>query len=270
MRDLVLYHDDNGSFIDYTLEARDFLRDEFTVDFTNGEDHIYLGLYKPFNMVFLELKTGLLADSNLTAEYYDGATWQSLNIIDDSKGMQRDGFISWFKPLDWAETSINIDSKYYIRFNMNTDTPEIQGFNVVFADDNDLRQEVRCIDDYLQGNDSSFIAYHVSARNDIIQTMRNGGNSTKQENKINHENLTKWDLLDLGEVRQAAKYLALHKIFFDVSENPDDKQYQRAIDYNQKYGEAFKLFRLSIDKNDDGIADDEEKTEVRRMRVLKR
>ena len=56
----------------------------------------------------------------------------------------------------------------------------------------------------------------------------------------------------------------------DVSENIDDKQYQRAIDYAQKFGEAFKLYRLSLDSNDDGIEDKEEKTALRSMRMYKR
>ena len=58
MRDLVLYHDDGGAFIDYTLDARDYLRDEFTIDYTTITDYIYMGLYKPYDMVFLELTAG--------------------------------------------------------------------------------------------------------------------------------------------------------------------------------------------------------------------
>jgi hypothetical protein len=269
MRDLYFFHDDNGAFTDYTRDARDYLRDEFAIDFTSIDDFVYIGLYKPFNKVYVELKTPALADVNLNAEYYDGAAWQSLTLEDDTKGLTRSGFISFEKPENWNSTAVNGEDKHYIRLSADTFTAEIQGLNLVFADDNDLRQEVRCIDDFLQGNDTTFIAYHVSARNDIVQTLRNGGNATKQENQVNYKNLTKWDLLETGEVRQAAKYLCLSKIFHDVSENIDDKQYQRAIDYAQKYGEAFKLFRLSLDNNDDGIADEEEKTVRRGIQVHK-
>ena len=258
MRDLYLFHDDNGAFADYTLDARDYLRDEFTIDFTSGEDHIYIGLYKPFNKTYLELKTPAVANVNFTAEYYNGAAWQTLGTMDDTKGFTRSGFIQFEKPEDWSETPVNGESKYFIRFTADTFTAEIQGFNLVFADDNDLRQEVRCIDDFTQGNDTSFIAYHVSARNEIIQTLRNGGHSTQKEGAVNHSNLTKWDLLDSGEINQAAKYLCLSKIFFDISENPDDKHYQRFNDYEQLFGEAFKLYRLSLDSNDDGVANEKE------------
>ncbi len=269
MRDLVFFHADNGTFIDYTLDARDYLRDEFTINYTTIEDYIYIGLYKPFNKVYVEFKTPPLVDVNLIAEYYDGTTWQTLTVSDDTKGFIRSGFISFEKPENWASTTVNAEDKYYIRFNSDTHTAEFQGLNIVFSDDNDLRQEVRGIDDFLYNNDTSFIAYHVSARDEIIQTLRNGGHATKIENEVTYNNLTKWDLLDLGEIRQASKYLALSKIFYDVSENPDDKHYQRSNDYASMFGEAFKLYRLSIDKNDDGLADDEEVLAPRGITVHK-
>ncbi len=270
MRDLVFYHDDNSTFIDHTNDSRDYLRDDFQINFTNTEDKLYIGLYKPFNQSYFELKTPSGTDVNLTAEYWDGTTYQTLKLMDDSKGFTRSGFITFDKPSDWASNEINSDTKYYIRLNADSFIIDIQGANTVFSDDNDLRQDVRCIDEYTQGSDTSFIAYHVNARNEIIQTLRNGGNSTRLSDTISAENLTKWDILEVGEIRQAAKYLALSKIFYDTSENIDDKQYQRAIDYNQKFGEAFKLYRMSIDKNDDGISDDEEKTQLRGMRIHKR
>ncbi len=270
MRDLIVLQDDNGAFIDYTNDSIDYLRDSYTIDFTNSEDFIYIGLYKPFNKIYIDFKNPAIASNNLSFQYYNGSSYVDLEAIDDTKGFTRAGFISFEKPENWQNDTIDSKNKYYIRMDADTFTAEIQGLNIVFADDNDLRQDVRCIDDYLQGNDINFIAYHVNARNEIVQTLRNGGHSTKIKGVDNVENLTKWDLLDIGEIRQAAKYLTLSKIFYDVSENTDDKQYQRAVDYNDKFGEAFKLYRISIDKNDDGKADKDEKTQLRGMRIHKR
>jgi hypothetical protein len=269
MKDLSVFHDDNAIFADYTPDSRDYLRDDFTINFTSAEDSIYIGLYKPFNKNYIEFKTPSVSDINLTATYWNGLSYQSLELNDDSKGFTRSGFISFEKPADWSSNTINGEDKYYIKLNADDFTAEIQGLNIVFADDNDLRKEVRCIDDYLQQTDISFIAYHTSARDEIIQTLRNGGHTTRIEGEAFSQNLTKWDLLDMGEVRQAAKYLCLSKIFFDVSENIDDKQYQRYIDFHGKYGSAFKLYKSSLDKNDDGIADDSEKMQYRGMSVSK-
>lgn len=269
MKDLSVLHDDNAIFADYTPDARDYLRDNFAISFVSLEDSIYIGLYKPFNKNYIEFKTPAVADVNLTATYWDGTAYQPLTLVDDSKGFTRSGFISFEKPSDWASNTINGKDKYYIKLNADDFTADIQGLNIVYSDDNDLRKEVRCIDDYLQQSDISFIAYHNSARDEIIQTLRNGGHTTKIDNQDFSQNLTKWDLLDMGEVNQAAKYLCLSKIFFDVSENIDDKQYQRYVDFLGFYGSAFKLYKSSLDANDDGIADSEEKMQYRGMSVSK-
>ena len=96
----------------------------------------------------------------------------------------------------------------------------------------------------------------------MVQALRNGGYRKFEEiNNITnitkkYMNITKWDLLELGEVREAAKYLALSKIFFDVSENVDDKDFQKYSEFKSMYGQAFDLFYLSLDKDDDGEIDD--------------
>lgn len=269
MKDLFVFHDDNSIIADYTSDSRDYLRDDFAVTFTSIEDSFYVGLYKPFNQVYLELKIPSGVNINLTASYWNGTGYQSLTLIDDSKGFTRSGFISFEKPSDWVISTLNSENKYYIKLNSDDYTATIQGLNIVYSDDNDLRKEVRCIDDFSQGSDISFIAYHNSARDEIVQSLRNGGHSTQLDTSYLSQNLTKWDLLDIGEVRQAAKYLCLAKIFFDVSENTDDKQYQRYIDFQQKFGEAFNLYRMSLDKNDDGITDDTEVMQLKGMRVSK-
>lgn len=269
MRDLNVLHDDNGIFADYSKESRDYLRDDYLIDFVGIEDYLYIGLYKPFNKTYLELKTPSVTNINLTAEYWNGSGFQAIELDDDSNGLIRSGFIGFNKPTDWASNTINGKDAYYIRLSADDFTSEIQGLNIVYSDDNDLRKEVRCIDEFTQGNDNTFIAYHNSSRDEIVQNLRNGGYSTQLDNSFLSQNFTKWDLLDFGEVRQAAKYLCLSKIFFDVSENTDDKQYQRYIDFNQKFGEAFNLYRMSLDKNDDGIANDEEVMQLKGIRVDK-
>ena len=116
MKDLVLYHDDNSVFADYSLDARDYLRDEFTVNYTAAEDYIYLGLYKPFNKIYIEFKAPAVGNVNLSAQYWNGTSFTSLEITDDSKGFTRSGFVSFEKPEDWASTAVNSDDKFYIRF----------------------------------------------------------------------------------------------------------------------------------------------------------
>lgn len=146
------------------------------------------------------------------------------------------------------------------------------GVNVVYADDIDLKSENRAINDYLAEGDTSFIAYHVAARNEIVQTLRNGGNSKNSADTslaLQRLQMNKWDILDRGEIRQAAKYLCLSKIFFDSSDNIEDKSYERFKDYEGMYGASFKLFYMSLDLNDDGNTDVNENMELNGVTVSK-
>ena len=148
----------------------------------------------------------------------------------------------------------------------------LSGVNIVYADDIDLKSEVRAINDYLAKDDTTFIPYHVAARNEIVQTLRNGGNiknSADTSLALRRLQMNKWDILDRGEIRQAAKYLALAKIFFDSSQNIEDKSYERFRDYEGMYGASFKLFYMSLDLNDDGNTDVNENMDLNDITVSK-
>jgi len=246
MNDLLVFQDDDGVFKDFSLDARDFLRDDFTIDFAAAEDKLYIGLYKPFGSFYFELVSG---ESKVLTYKINGS---AIAVNDETKNFERSGFVSFNKPSSWASETINGTLAYWIEIESDSDfTDIVRGINIVFADDNDLKSEIRNIELYLAKGDISFIAYHQGVRDEIIQTLRNGGQLKMANDRVS--NITKWDILDLGEIRNAAKYLCLAKIFFDVSKNNDDKFYARFRDYQGSYGNAFDTFILKIDTKDDGI-----------------
>jgi hypothetical protein len=249
MGDLLVLHNDNATFVDYSKDSRDYLRDNYSLTFIALEDEFYVGLHKPFNSFYVELQT-VASTADLVFEI--NAT--SLSMDDDTRNLTRSGFMTFDKPTTWVKETINGIEAYWLKITSTADfTANIQGLNIVFADDNDLRQEVREIDKQLAAGDTSFIAYHLAARNEIIQTLRNGGMTKDSSGVVKH--IEKWDILERGEIRQAAKYLALSKIFFDVSRNNDDKSYKRFRDYEAMFGKAFNLYIMHLDKDDDGIND---------------
>ena len=271
--DLTVFFDDNGSFTDLSFEAHDYLRDDFDLTLVAAEDYIYVGLYKPFGGIFAEFKTGNSGADTLTGEFYNGSSFAALsNLRDDTLGFSRSGFIEFPRDqTDWAKTTVNGESLYWVRFKTSTDTSamEIQGLNIVFADDEDLKSEFRKVTKLLPSGDSTFIAYHQAARDEIVQSLRNKGNAKLKSGESQLSSLTKWDVLDRGEIKQAAKFLALAKITFDASDATEDKMYQRNLDYMRKYGEAFRLYFLSLDCDDDGIKDDGEALSVQRVEVVR-
>jgi len=271
MRDLSVFFNDVGGFADYSKEARDYLRDSFQLDFIVADsDELIIGLYKPFKKLFFEIQSAAVAPISLSVEYWNGSSYAALANVDETLSLNRSGFLSWEKPEDWALNTENSQELFYIKVRPNQDCDiTFKGINLVFSDDNDLRSEHRLIDDQLAKGDDSFIAYHLSARNEIIQSLRNSGYTTKltQSNVVN--DLTQWDILDPEQIRNASKFLALSKIMFDVSSNVDDKWYQKYADYKAFYGEAFKLYLLSLDFDDDGKKDPEEQNYYRTVRMQK-
>ncbi len=142
------------------------------------------------------------------------------------------------------------------------------GLNLIFADDVDLQEEYRDINDFL-GDDTSFIATHQSVRNDIVNKVRRQGKRKMQDSATKYENMTQWDFLDLSELRDAAKYYALHKIFLNASDSTDGKFNQLMNSYRAKGDEAFTLFFMSLDLDDDGVLDDGESAAISFSRIVR-
>jgi hypothetical protein len=201
--------------------------------------------------------------NTFTAQYYNGTTWVSLdNFLDLSKGFTRSGFLSWSKSDIWDNTSVNSTDLYWVRLRPSADhlvTTELQGLNIVYADDQDLTNEFSSISSQLSNLGlSSYITYHQSVRDDIVQALRNKG-EYKVNNQSFFKDITKWDLLNAEQVKKAATYYCLSKIFFELSDSVEDKWYQRSKDFNDKGNKAIETYYLSIDKDDDGIETQAEK-----------
>ena len=270
MRDLYFFHNDNGTYVDYTLEMRDYLRDPVTINFVAAEDELIFGLYKPFNSIYAELSS-VAVGANLSFEYSTAASFSSLSTNDDTKDFARSGFITWNKSIDdWAAQNIDGNTLFWIKIKSSTDfSVGIKGFNLLFSDDNDLRTEQREIDNLLYSGDTSFVAYHLSARNEIVQSLRNSGYTTRTINAELYNDLIQWDIHDFNQIRQASKYLTLSKINSDVSQNTEDKYHQRYRDYLGNFQEAFKLYLLSLDRDDNGKIEVEENNFFRMIELIK-
>jgi hypothetical protein len=194
-----------------------------------------------------------------------------LVVTDDTKGLSRSGFIRWEKDIfdTWQAQLVNGESRFWLRLTFSTDfTADLAGLNLIFANDDDLSQVQRDIDRYRFSGDSDFIAYHVNAREEILQSLRNSGYTTRLQTESPND-LTQWDLLNIEQVRNAAKYLALANIMFDVSANEGDKYYQKWRDYKGMFGEAFRLYLLWLDRDDDGQLDANEQEWFRSTQLSK-
>lgn len=254
---------DNASvFTDNSNDAYDYIRDEFASQIAVG-DYMYLGFYKQISSVYVEMVTPNTSGSVFTLERWDGSSWVAIDHTDETRGMSRSGFISWERAPaadDAPATTVNGVDAVFVRLSVDIDTDpmQIRGINLVFADDNALKQEFFEIDNanLLPPGESSHIVHHVSARNSIIQQLRNLG-YIKTNASNSRVNLTQWDLFELSEVRQAAVHMTLSNIFYNLADSADsaDLWWSKYRESQDNYEKAFNLAVLSVDSNDDGVED---------------
>ena len=257
---LTIKHDDNSSFSDYSDEAADFIRDEFSMTLSSTEDYFYMGFSKPFGAAFFKFVTANTNTNEFAAEYYDGTAWQTLSVTDETQGFTRSGFMYWDKS-NMNSVEIDGNTRYYIRIRPSADhtATSFRAANLIFSDDNALKQEFFEIDNsnLLPPGESDHVVNHVAARNVIVQKLRNLGYIKTNADSVD-KIITQWDLIDIFEIKQAATMLALSKIFFNLSDSVDDNWWQKYREYQDKFEEMFKLATLSIDLDDDGVDDNRE------------
>lgn len=256
-------------FNDVSNDAVDYLRDSFTATL-DTPDYLYMGYSKPFNAVFVEIQTVNSNVSEVTMEVYDGISWAVTESFDQTRGFSRSGFVNWSK-VDMASIEIDGVEAFYVRIKVSavTSSMDIRAANLVLSDDQALKQEFFEVDQLLVSGQTSHISKHVAARNDIIQYIRNDGNLKTNSSGVT-SNINVFDLHESVELRQAATYLALAKIFFNLSDSLEDNWFIKFREYTEKYKTMMAMYRVSIDLDDDGVDDESNAEKVKKPFIWSR
>jgi len=269
----ILVYDSTGpTYTDRTEEAFGFDRDTFALALETT-DYLYIGRDKPFTALYSETSVANAVSASLSASYYNGTAWAALTLLaENTKAFSRSGFVKWAVPKSgstvlWASNAVNSITKYWVRLAVGanlTATTALQGLNIVFSDDQDLKSEDRAILAMLPRDENdvrvtSHILAHVAAREAIIESLRRKGNYKVLDSDGTVEGVDEWDILDVGQVRQASTFKALSKIYYQASDSVDDIHYAKAKDYDAQAQTALDLFLLTLDTDDDGIASGSEK-----------
>jgi len=266
---LTIFHDDNSSFSDYSREALDFDRDTFTLTLDSTTAYLYVGFYKPLNAFYCELGTANTNAGVLVGEYYNGSSWVSItNMYDETSSLTRSGFIQWDRGLDdEAAVEINSETMYFYRFrpSVTHSATVINGLNIVFSDDTDLKRVFFEASNFLPSGETSHILTHVAARDHIIQVLRNSG--AFKQSATERKDITALDLHDMGQVRLASTYLTLSMIFGSVMDDPDGLYKMKSDDYKTDFSLAIKAPFIDLDRDDDGKNDASEKVQERTLRI---
>ena len=270
---LTILHDDNSAFADLSNSLLGFDRDTASLTFVTAEDSIYVGFYKPINVFYTELGTANTNANTMTVKYYNGTAFSDcIGLYDDSKGLTRSAFTRWDRgQATEVVTTINSLELFWYKIDLSVDSSVmvINGLNIVFSDDQDLKRELFEVSKYLPSGETSHILSHASARDEIIQNLNIIG-------KIKIDNVTGWaegitafDLLDVSEVKLASTYLVLAKIMFAASDEVEDSYMMKAERYEKLSGNIINNIRLKVDRDDDGKVDQNENAVSFSGRVLR-
>ena len=272
---LYVFHDDDSSFVDFSSKALDYSRDTFSVALVSNDDRFYVGFTKPINAFYVELSTANTSDNTFTAEFYNGSSWTALvGFFDDTLGWNRSGFMRWNRnQTSEAATEVNSQSAFWYRFTPSADHDAetvLKGLNIVYSDDQDLKKELYEYADFLPSGESSHILTHVAARDEIIQSLRSDGRYKQDLSTGDLKNITAFDLLDISQVKVASTYLVLAKIFMAASDNIDDIYMEKSKMFRSLYNGAMKTMYISLDGDNDGILDDEERLDDNAPKLVRR
>lgn len=226
-------------------------------------DYLYVGYKKPINALYVAMSTVSTGTRTVDIEYYNGSTFTAAEDKEDKTlGLTRNGWLKWIRnQITEAVTTINSLELFWYRISVSTSTSAVTylAINLLFSDDIMIKEcEPHLLDtDFYPTGYTSFIPFHQAARSEIIQRLRNEGRGVYDGTQFSDLNI--FDLLDFTQLGEASKFYALAQIYFNLSDSPEDKYWQKYEDYMKRYNNAYRVFFLSIDENDDGLQSIDEK-----------
>ena len=178
---------------------------------TGSSDYIEVSYKKPLKQLYFDFQVGAGDSPVLTAETFKNGNWTAIKTLDETKGLKKSGFTYFLE--DWELK----DGEYKVRLsvNHNTGTMKIRGINLVFCNDNDLRFAWSGVSRFLPRDFNTQIQVLEEATRYITQKINNMGKF-----KFNGESVSRinrFDFLDITQIKEAAKFYALHTILLTKS-----------------------------------------------------
>lgn len=242
---------------DYSKKAWRWENDNITLTFTDA-DYLYIGYKKQLHQYYFDIQTANTNTTVLTAEKYNGTTWETVDSFDETEGFSRSGFIYLSQGHDTQE----FESYKFIRIKTNNTTTAItfRGIGLVFCSHSDLKEQEPNIDRFYPRDFSSHVLSLEAATKHIVRKINNSGKY--KYNDIVVTAINRYDIFDINDLREACTYYALYKIMFNRADGDETDNYRlKAEEYLDAFNNVFKVFqgsKLSLDTDDSGIESEEE------------
>jgi hypothetical protein len=175
-----VYLDEGSVFTNNTTEAGTEDGTSFSL-MNDTSDYLYVGLSTTFAGISFEFDS---RGSNYTleCEYWNGSSWTSLDVSgatyeDDTSNFESDGRIYWTIPSNWATTSVNGLTKYWVRiFTSTVPTTVAEAFLIIPA--NSVVSLLKLSSTEIFNEDWAWCSYGTA----IYVTIRNIGQSSYEGN----------------------------------------------------------------------------------------
>tara|TARA_R110000772_G_scaffold267971_1_gene393523 strand:- start:2091 stop:3269 length:1179 start_codon:yes stop_codon:yes gene_type:complete len=114
--------DTNGVFVNNSVETDTAAGTAFTGLVNTVTDFVYLGKLTQFSEVEFDMDTSGTGHTAIDYEYWDGTAWTSISVglVDGTTNQTGDGILTYTLMTDWALTTVNGISAYWIRFSEPT------------------------------------------------------------------------------------------------------------------------------------------------------
>jgi len=119
IRRYTVKHYDGAAYTDLTAKAAEYGGSAFTT-LADTDDVLYFGhsAHKPTQVYFDFSVVG--AGYTLVWEYWNGTAWTTLTVTDETSGFTQDGWVYWSSPTDWATTTVDGVTAYWVRVRTTT------------------------------------------------------------------------------------------------------------------------------------------------------
>ncbi len=119
------YDAGTAAYTDKTDNANSFTEAPFLLfdDAAAVNDYVYIGSSNVFMGLQTTLSTVGTGSPVIDWEYYNGSSWTDITETDVDSGASTftaSGTFTWVYPYGWAQTSVNSESKYWIRGKLTT------------------------------------------------------------------------------------------------------------------------------------------------------
>ncbi len=178
-----LYDDSGSSYSDHETEAATEEGTEFDLleDDGSSPDYLYIGDASTFLGTKFEFQTRG-SGHTLYIEYWNGSAWTQLtandhNLSDGTNNFESDGRISWDDPGDWATTTVDSVSKYWIRISTTSTVTTVAKAYYIIPSASVIGLLAMTSDDIIAGN-WAWCYYSGS----VYVTIRNSGATAGEGN----------------------------------------------------------------------------------------